>query len=417
MKSLVLLLLFGISSCELLAATRYIQKTGSNDGNPCTQAAPCLTIGRGIATMSGGDTLLIGNGTYNESVGWSTGSIPAGSSGNPTIVRAVNRNQAIVQPTPSAPGGYLVGFYISNSYITIDGIYVDCSQRSTSTCGAFETNQYATLTNLTIEHSTSNETGGGSGGPTERSGMDIHNCSSGCLLFDNDITGEGVHGNAAYEHGLYLNSGVIADGNRITTAAGYGIQVYDGGALVTNVTLRNNTVTGGDYAGIIISNTGTGILAYNNVVSGNAGAGIWLYGTNGAVKLYNNTIYNNGNYCITVASGAVNAEAKNNICRSNTSGAISDSGTTTACSNNLNVTACGTTQGTTDPLFVNAGGGNFHLTSMSPAIGNATPLLSVFTTDFDNVVRGSVWDQGAFEFVTSGAPFPSKTIFRTLVVR
>ncbi len=50
-----------------------------------------------------------------------------------------------------------------------------------------------------------------------------------------------------------------------------------------------------------------------------------------------------------------------------------------------------------DPLFVNASGGDFHLTAMSPCIDAADPEAAP-KTDFDNLPRGAQPDIGAYEF-------------------
>jgi hypothetical protein len=59
-----------------------------------------------------------------------------------------------------------------------------------------------------------------------------------------------------------------------------------------------------------------------------------------------------------------------------------------------------------DPLFVNAAAGNFHLTSGSPAIGHATNLYTIFTTDMDGNTRpsSSAWDIGPYEATVINPP-------------
>jgi hypothetical protein len=59
---------------------------------------------------------------------------------------------------------------------------------------------------------------------------------------------------------------------------------------------------------------------------------------------------------------------------------------------------------TTDPLFVNAGGGNLNLSLSSPAIGAGVELNSVFATDLNGVVRGATWDIGAYEYEAGEDP-------------
>src|SRR4029077_33428 len=100
------------------AATYYVGKAGS-DNYTCTQAqsqsSPKLTVTGGIACMSGGDTLIIGDGTYTERI---MQTIPAGTAAARTVVRAANRNGAILKP--SGYGDWNVFTITGRSYITID---------------------------------------------------------------------------------------------------------------------------------------------------------------------------------------------------------------------------------------------------------------------------------------------------------
>jgi len=83
--------LVSIISTTAWADTHYVRKTGS--GSACTEAAPCLTIAAGIAAMSGGDTLIVGDGTYvNDPIN----SAPSGSAGAYTIVRAENTGGVLI---------------------------------------------------------------------------------------------------------------------------------------------------------------------------------------------------------------------------------------------------------------------------------------------------------------------------------
>lgn len=84
-----------------VGTTYYVAKTG-NDANPGTLAEPFLTVNAGCAALAGGDTVLIGNGTYNEIL---DDVVPSGTSwSNPTTVRAINPLGVILSGTTGTFG-------------------------------------------------------------------------------------------------------------------------------------------------------------------------------------------------------------------------------------------------------------------------------------------------------------------------
>jgi parallel beta-helix repeat protein len=95
----------------------YVRAHGGS-GSTCTLAAPCATIAAGITAMSGGDTLTVHDGYYDENI--ASTDIPAGSSGDFTVVQAQNTNgPTIITPDSDAC------VQIANNYITFDGFRVD----------------------------------------------------------------------------------------------------------------------------------------------------------------------------------------------------------------------------------------------------------------------------------------------------
>ena len=108
--------------------------TGS-DSNPGTSiSAPFLTLHGAFSKMAGGDTLIIGNGTYNDGtndyIQYGQNIPPSGSAGAPTSIIAQNipcQNGASCSSTLGVIIGpnaqmYMQG-YVTSTYVTWKGIY------------------------------------------------------------------------------------------------------------------------------------------------------------------------------------------------------------------------------------------------------------------------------------------------------
>jgi len=73
------------------AATYYVATNGS-DINPGTNAQPWATFSKAMTILQPGDTLLIKDGTYYQSLDVTI----SGTAGNPITIKAENDGQAIV---------------------------------------------------------------------------------------------------------------------------------------------------------------------------------------------------------------------------------------------------------------------------------------------------------------------------------
>lgn len=98
-----------------------------NNSNACTsKGAPCLTILGGIGKMSGGDTLTIGDGTYQGTanmIASSSGTqpvspFPSGSAGAYTTIKAENYQGVTID----GQGLYRPAYLDNRSYTIFDGI-------------------------------------------------------------------------------------------------------------------------------------------------------------------------------------------------------------------------------------------------------------------------------------------------------
>jgi len=109
----VIILLFLASSVSR-ATTYYVAKNGS-DSNPGTQGSPFLSIQHAANSVSAGDTVIVGDGTYVETVFISR----SGTSSARITFKSQNKWGAIIQPTDAqqAALAYLI-VDINAGYIT-----------------------------------------------------------------------------------------------------------------------------------------------------------------------------------------------------------------------------------------------------------------------------------------------------------
>jgi len=158
----------------------------------------------------------------------------------------------------------------------------------------------------------------------------------------------------------------------------YCLHVYSDSGGVNNNIIRNSRIWNNGHNsygcwggctndGMVLS-SGSGHLVYNNLIYNSGAGGIQVDADN--VKLYNNTIVSNNGDCI---HGNGSATSQNNIC----------------WQNHGNITVGGTADHNlfSDPKFVGANAGDFHLQSGSPAIKAGVDLSNVFTDDFAGMTR------------------------------
>jgi hypothetical protein len=194
----------------------------------------------------------------------------------------------------------------------------------------------------------------------------------GCRIYD---IGALLGTIANQEHGVYCSGdNVKIVGNLIYKIAnGYGVQVYDGGALVTGVLVAANTIVMSTASGkscIVINGNGVNNTVKNNVLKNAKEFGVeWFPAASGT------------------GSGNVMDRNVTHGCLLGTHG---DSGVFRASATGWAIT----NEFTGDPLFVNAAGDDYHIGAGSSADGVADRAY-LPATDLDGVAR--VGDAGAFE--------------------
>jgi hypothetical protein len=360
---LLLLCLGGIAA---QAATIYVKPQG-NDATPCAQArqaqTPRRTINAGIACLSGGDTLIVGGGTYDEAIydwqgayaGGTTSILPSGiSESSPTTIMAAPGETVWLRPSMAHPGG-AAQIEIDNSrYIVMDGINVNFGGMTAYIVTAGKDSSHLEFRNMELTNS--RHCGVGAYGNHLRFiNMYVHNNAFGPPA---SAGGQACHGfYVAGSNGLY-------DRIKVHDHDGYGLQFSCdgcGGAGGNNV-VQNSTFYNNKQGGVVAGGSNNNVF---NSIFYNNGIGIIAYGS-----AIHNTVYNNTSGILVGGS----PEVRNNIAIGGDTIGPHYTGSGANASNNLcsgSGFGC-TIQGTASSVFVNAGNADFHLKSGSPAKGAGT---------------------------------------------
>lgn len=372
----------------------YHVATNGDDARSCATAmnanTPKRTIKSGIACLAAGSTLLIAGGVYPEAINEYEVRIPSGTSWSaPVTISGTPGDRPILRPTSGSDVIRVMGptggtHHVIFKNLVLDGVNLTpvgaCGIKMTYT-GSDPANEahHIRVQNCEIKNAP---------------GQGILGCGAYSEILNNEVHHNGT---SDFEHGIYCSSkGLLVDGNDFHHNSGWGIHIYkSGGTAGPNIIVRNNRShdnarIGKRGPGIIAGGIGT--LVHNNVVWNNEdGIQVTYSGANG-VKVFNNTIYANRGYGIYVGN-VPNAQLRNNIIFNNTGPAISNGGGTLGLiqSNNL----------TTDPLFVNAAGANFHIRAGSPAIDYGYNVFSAgVTADVDRHAYPMTgpYDVGAYQY-------------------
>ena len=399
----------------------YVAPSGS-DSNTCLQSLPCREIRRALALAGPGDTILVADGTYK---GFTASSVH-GAAGNPITIKAQGSNAEVVK-TVDRPDNRDTIFITWSSYVTIDGLRSFGANRAAI---RVDESPNVTIRNCVLGN---NGTWG------------IFTDFSDDLLIENNQT----YGSVA-EHGIYAsNSGdrPVIRGNRVYNNNGNGIHVNgdvtsggDGiisGALIEGNIVYNNGVAGG--SGINMDGVQDSTIR-NNILYNNHATGIGMYQINGADGPRNNKVYHNtvhqasdGRYAVLIKDSRGPITVRNNILyhpNSARGGIVYLTSTDVTNTNSdynildrvspddggtLYSLAQWQAQGKEThsisaapaALFVNAAGGDYHLSGASPAIDHGQTQSTV-TTDFEGQSRpqGAASDVGADE-TGGGTPAPA----------
>lgn len=370
-------------------ATYYVSPGGS-DSAACTQSAPCKTIAHAIGRMVGGDTLYLRAGTYAQRIDTAVHPLPSGLSWEHLTTIAAYPGETVTLKPGTGTGVLAVNGNGSTVYEFIQFVNLIADGTGTTDTAVYMSGPNAHHLRFQGGRVTHGGTQGFQG-----------NCAF-CEYLGVEIDRNGQN---HLNHGAYLcPSNGLVKGNHFHHNSGYGLHLYDSahdgcatGTRVEGNTHHDNCTSGGGCGEMTI-NHGQQIVVANNLVYNAGGAsgpknGIEVsWGTLRDVQVLHNTVY-------TAQGGVVISDkSQDTVVRNNllyrTSG-VTDRGT-------------GTTQqanSTSDPLYVNAAQGDYHLQAGSPALDAGVAVAGV-TTDKDGVTRpqGSAPDIGAYERVVTPVP-------------
>jgi parallel beta-helix repeat protein len=318
-------------------ADTYYMATDGSDASPGTQAQPFRTMKKGVSVLRPGDTLYLRGGTYSQRISSLDQPIPSGTSwGNAITIAGAPGETVILKgkiDLVSAP---------ERKYLILRDFVVDAAGQSGN--GVFVGVQYVRLQNLEIKNYTRNGVQVG-GNHNEFLHLRVHTST------------------APRFHGFYVwGSDNLFDGIESYNNSGYGMQFYNAaGDTVHRNIIRNSRIhhngTSTNNGGIVISH-GDGNQVHHNVIyqNTNGGHGLDILYRARHTQAWNNTIYGNPGDGIYVGADTSGTRLTDNIVVSNGS-SITDHGGDTRQSHNY----------TSEPHFVNASAGDFHLRDGSPA--------------------------------------------------
>lgn len=395
--------------------TYYVATTGS-DGAAGSSSAPWKTLSKAMsASLKAGDEVVVRSGTYNESLNiQKSGS----ASGYITIRSEVEGGAKIVA------SGSNNGINISANYVIVDGFdvkgagshgimandvhHTQVLNNTVHDAGASGI-QYNYSDFITIEGNTTfgNASNGWFSGISIYQNRNIAGDTSNSVrtIVKNNVSYDNVTTSGGHSDGNGIiiddfrstqnssyspyKGSTLVEGNLVYSNGGKGVQV----AWSDNVTVRNNTAwhnnvdnqNSGTWRGEFSNQDSNNNTWVNNIAvadpsrnSNNVAIGD--YGDNTNVKWFNNLTYNG-----TAGKASLNTDGGN-------------TGPTAANGNLLGV----------DPKFVNAAGGNFHLSDSSPGINKGSSAYGLAAVDLgggDRVV--GIVDLGAYESGTTTTPTPT----------
>ncbi|HSY20212.1 MAG TPA: immunoglobulin domain-containing protein [Candidatus Acidoferrales bacterium] len=359
---------------------RFVNASSTNPVAPYTSlntAATNIQAAINASTNTVNDTVLVFPGVYNESVNFKGKPVWLLSAGGPanTIIRPPAGSGSVAFGNNESSNSILCGFTLTNGGISVGSCSPTIISNVLVNCGTGIDCEFASpyiLNNLIT---------GGSGDGIHLGGADsvyiagntIQNNASGISMF------------AAGSPTFFNN---VIQNNR---GSGMGMVNQCDANIVQNLIINNN----GDGITGLVPSGARGPWVINNTICGNSGNGIYEDGFVSSGEIINNIVVGSPALSMNPWYGLPPPAVQFNDFYS-TNGNVFSGVFTNVNSGNGDIS--------TDPLFVAAAGGNFHLSAGSPCIDagtNGAPLLPLLDLDgFPRIIAGNgaaIADLGAYE--------------------
>lgn len=393
---------------QSFGATYYVAPNGNNSANGSI-GSPWDTLEYATSRMSGGDTLYVRGGTYNEVFDLYG---PDGTAANPTIIRNYPGETPVFDngnPSGSAHALYGVNWYVLSG-LTIRNIGLGLI--------VWETCSNVVLTNLTVYN-------------TGHQSIFIYQQSHHIQVLNSVIHGAGVASNG---EGLYIGCNDFVDnthditirGNTIYDTSSEGIELKPGtyNCVVENNTLYTCNKGGGGFGaggGCIEVDENSDVSYYNgnanHIIRGNR-----IYDTVIGIRMarggrcYNNIIYGASESGIEVNTdfgpddGFVRYIYNNTVDLPSSKAVVRTAGTASIL-NNIGPTGS-YNLAVNSAYFANMAAHDYHLVAGSAPINAGTNVASLVTIDFDGQARpsGLLYDVGAYEYGGVLKPLPPQNL-------